>query len=66
MNKGIKAAIKFFGSGKAYADAVGVSQPMISQINTGKAGVSPKLAIATEKATKGKVTRKMMRPDLFK
>ena len=60
----IEAAVQQFGTQAALADAAGVSQSAIAwALKRGRAGTT--LAIAIERATKGKVTRSMLRPDIW-
>ena len=60
----IKEAIAIFGTEQGLADIAGVSQPYINRAkHTGQIG--PKLALAIHKATKGKVSKAALRPDLW-
>lgn len=60
----IKKAIDVVGTQIGLAKAIGVSQQMISKLlNNPDFPVSSKTAVAIEQATKGKVTRKDLRPD---
>lgn len=51
------------GGQTAFARIVGVSQPTIADVISGKKLAGPKLAVAIEQATKGAVTRKGLRPN---
>ena len=57
-------AIAIFGSEDKLAEATGMSQ---SRINEAKHGgqVGPRLAMAIDRATKGKVSKSALRPDLW-
>lgn len=50
---------------RALADALGVSQSLISQWKTGHRRISPETAARIERATNGLVTRAELRPDIF-
>lgn len=64
MTDFIKLAISDFGSQKAFANAIGVSQPAVHKWLRGSR-VKPENAISIEKATSGKVTKEQIRPDIF-
>ena len=49
----------------ALAAALGVSQGLITQWETGRRPVSPKMAVHIENVTQGRLTRRELRPDLF-
>lgn len=63
----LKTFIAESGARKTLADALGTSPDYLWQIATGWQGrkASPKLALAIEEATGGKVTRAELRPDLW-
>jgi DNA-binding transcriptional regulator YdaS (Cro superfamily) len=65
--KTIEDAIALFSSERALAEATGYSQHAIWKARTGRLhdGISPKMALAIDKATKGKVSARELRPDLF-
>lgn len=48
-----QALIKFFGGQKATEKALGVKQPTVSGWSRGIHGISPKIALRAEKATRG-------------
>ncbi|WP_346347716.1 transcriptional regulator [Acidithiobacillus acidisediminis] len=50
---------------RALAEALGVSNSMISQWKSGHRRVSPETAIRIEIATGGEITRQDLRPDIF-
>ncbi|WP_448953046.1 Cro/CI family transcriptional regulator [Labrys neptuniae] len=60
----LKAAIQQFGSEAKLAAAVGVSQTAINKAKRAYR-VSAELAVAIETATKGKIKRQQLRPDLW-
>lgn len=47
------------------ARALGVTKNWVSQLLTGEKRPSPALAVAISKYTKGVVTKKNLRPDIF-
>jgi DNA-binding transcriptional regulator YdaS (Cro superfamily) len=53
------------GAKTGMARAVGVTKNWISQLLSGEKRPSPALAIAISKYTKGAVTKKNLRPDIF-
>ena len=60
----IARASQILGSNARLAEAVGVSPQAIGKaIRVGR--VSPRLAMAIEKATNGQVTRVELRPDIW-
>jgi DNA-binding transcriptional regulator YdaS (Cro superfamily) len=60
----IEHAIEIFGSEYKLADAIGFSQSAIWRAKTiGKP--TPEMAVNIEVATKGKIKREVMRPDVF-
>lgn len=61
----IDRAVELFGSQKKLADAVGCSQQHISLLIRGEVKVSAEIALALDEATKGEVSRRELRPDLF-
>jgi DNA-binding transcriptional regulator YdaS (Cro superfamily) len=61
----IDRAVMIFGSEKKLAAAVGVAQQVLNRaVRRGR--VSPELAIAIQRATKGFVTANELRPDLWR
>lgn len=58
-------AIRLVGGQRPLADAAGVRQQTISKMLNEILPVSAEVAVGIEVATKGKVTRRMLRPDLF-
>jgi len=63
-NKHINTAIKEVGGQRLLAALVGVSQAAVSKWRLGRK-ITAENAVGIEKATKGKVTRKDLRPDVF-
>ncbi len=61
----IDRAVEIFGSQKKLADAVGCSQQHISLLLRGEVKVSGEIAVAIDEATKGEISRRELRPDLF-
>jgi DNA-binding transcriptional regulator YdaS (Cro superfamily) len=62
--------IEFFlkkehGAKSDMAEVLGISRTWLSQIINGSRLPSPALAKDIEKYTKGKVSRKVLRPDIF-
>jgi DNA-binding transcriptional regulator YdaS (Cro superfamily) len=53
------------GSKATMAEALGISRTWLSLIITSRELPSAELAVAIEKYTKGKVKRKVLRPDIF-
>jgi len=65
--KTIEDAIKLFGSERDLAKATGYSQHAVWKARTGRLhnGISPKMAFAIDKATKGRVKACELLPELF-
>lgn len=61
----IERAVELFGSQKKLADAVGCSQQHISLLLRGVVKVTAEMAISIDEATKGDVSRRELRPDVF-
>lgn len=61
----VERAIECCGTQEALASAVGVPQQRISKILRFKAPLTGEIAVKIEAATNGKITRRMLRPDLF-
>jgi DNA-binding transcriptional regulator YdaS (Cro superfamily) len=61
----IQRAIKAVGSQKKLADAIGLSQQGVSYLLHTAPRIRAEVAIAIERATGGKITRKQLRPDIF-
>lgn len=59
----LQKAIDFFGSQAALANALGVSPMAVTQWKT--RGIPPSRCLDIEMATKKRVTRHDLRPDLF-
>jgi DNA-binding transcriptional regulator YdaS (Cro superfamily) len=60
----VVSAIQEFGSEQRAADAFGVSQPVVNLAKkTGKVG--PKLAMGIDRATRGRISKSVLRPDLW-
>jgi len=65
MKTPISVAIEILGSQQALATACGVTQPAVHKWATGKGRPDAKSSIAIERATKGKISRSVLRPDIF-
>ena len=63
--KPIDKAIEIFGTQTALAEAIGATQPFVSQWVRNERPVSPKFARKIEEVTNGVVTRYQLRPDVF-
>ena len=62
----IQKAIKMLGGTQIkFAEAVGISQGLVSQLVNGEKRPGWKTAIKIEKATGGKISREELRPDIF-
>lgn len=61
----IRKAVEAMGSQTALAEAIGVSQGLVWQWCNGRLRVPAERCAGIERATEGKVTRQMLRPDLF-
>lgn len=61
----IRHAIELAGSQRALAEKIGLSQQGISYLLNEAPQVSAEIAIAIERATDGRVTKEILRPDLF-
>lgn len=60
----VAEAIKVFGSEKKAADAFGVSQPVVNEAKrSGRVG--PRLAMGIDRATSGRISKTVLRPDLW-
>ena len=53
------------GAKAAMAEALGISRTWLSLVITDREKSSAELAVAIERYTKGKVKRKVLRPDIF-
>jgi DNA-binding transcriptional regulator YdaS (Cro superfamily) len=62
---GLNKAIKYFGSRRAFAQAIGVTPMAISYWVQRKRNVTAERALEIEKATNGAVSRSDLRPDLW-
>ena len=61
----IQRAVREFGSQANLAELLGVKPSMVSWWATGNKRVSAERAVQIEAVTKGLVTRKELRPDLW-
>lgn len=61
----IEQAVSLLGSQAKLANAAGCSQQYISLLLQGKTGLSAEKAIDFERATDGKISRNVLRPDIF-
>lgn len=61
----IDAAVETFGTAAEFARAIGVSSVFVSQMRSGVKQIPPTLCPRIEVATNGRVTREMLRPDIF-
>jgi DNA-binding transcriptional regulator YdaS (Cro superfamily) len=50
---------------QSLAEAIGISTPTLSRIETGKRRCTAEMALKIEKVTKGRVDRHNLRPDLW-
>ncbi|AUW32603.1 helix-turn-helix domain-containing protein [Acidithiobacillus caldus] len=65
MKDHVLRAIAHFGSQSALAKATGLSQAAVSKWVRGLDRVSPRSAIAIQRATNGLVTKEQLCPDIF-
>lgn len=65
MSSPIEQAVFIVGSQAGLARALGVSVPCIHQWRNGERPVPAGRCLAIEKATKGKVSRYVLRPDIY-
>lgn len=63
--KNICRAIDVVGGITKLALAIGVKPPTVSQWRTGKRRVPAERVLAIERATRGKITRHELRPDIY-
>jgi len=61
----LRRAIALFGNQSRLADAIGYSQHAVWHAYEKRRRVSPQMAIAIHKATRGKVRKEHLRPDIF-
>lgn len=61
----IEQAVKLLGSQAKLAHAAGCSQQYISLLLQGKTGLSAEKAIDFERATDGRISKNVLRPDIF-
>lgn len=61
----IESAIKALGSQEKLAEAIGISQQGVSYLLRHAPRVTAEVAVAIERATRGKVRRSDLRPDIF-
>lgn len=61
----IEQAVAILGSQALLARSIGVSAPCVYQWVNGKRPVPARRCLAIEKATKGKVSRYDLRPDIY-
>ncbi|OYV49305.1 MAG: hypothetical protein B7X10_02020 [Burkholderiales bacterium 21-58-4] len=61
----IKRAIKYFGSAKKLADALGVTTQAVCFWRDGKRGIDADIIASIERVTNGHVTRQEFRPDTY-
>ncbi len=61
----LQRAIALFGNQSRLADAIGFSQHAVWHALTKARRVSPQMALAIHKATKGRVRKQDLRPDIF-
>lgn len=64
-HKLVQIAIDQFGSQKKLADAIGITQQGVSYLLNKAPRVPAEMAVAIHKATKGKVRKDQLRPDIF-
>lgn len=61
----IKSAINALGSQEKLAEAIGLSQQGVSYLLHHAPRVTAEVAVAIERATKGKIRKADLRPDIF-
>lgn len=61
----LERAIKALGSQKKLAEAIGLSQQGVSYLLTQAPRIRAEVAISIDKATKGRVRKSDLRPDIF-
>lgn len=61
----LNRAKTILGSQKAVADAIGIKQPSVNRVLRNFSRVPAEWCLPLERATKGKVTRHELRPDLY-
>jgi DNA-binding transcriptional regulator YdaS (Cro superfamily) len=65
IRKLLEDAVRDAGSQAKFGQAIGLSQQGVSFLMKSAKKISPLTAIKIEKATKGKLTRQQLRPDVF-
>lgn len=61
----IQRAVEIAGTQKALAEAIGISQQGVSYLLTDAKDISPEIAAAIHKFTNGKVSKQILRPDIW-
>lgn len=65
LNPHIAEAIDIFGSQKKLADAIGCSQQNVSLMLRGIVKISAENAASLHSATRGRISKRKVRPDVF-
>ena len=67
MREALEKAIKILGGQTAASEQLTIPQPTISfWLNKSKRGIPAEFCVAIEKATRGKVKKEDLRPDIFR
>lgn len=61
----LKLAVTILGSQQATAEAIGIKQQSVSDVIRGGRRAPAEWVLPIERATRGKVTRHELRPDLY-
>lgn len=61
----LRVAIDIVGSQRALADAIGITQPSVSEMLARGKRVPAEWCLPVERATDGRITRYQLRPDLY-
>jgi DNA-binding transcriptional regulator YdaS (Cro superfamily) len=64
-HEALRRAVELFDNPTRLAAAIGYSQHAVWHALNKRGQVSPQMAIAIHKTTKGKVTKQQLRPDIF-
>ena len=65
FRKHVESAVQKLGSQSKLAEAMGCSQQQISYLLNEATGITAEMALAIDRATKGEVSREVLRPDIF-
>lgn len=61
----LRRAVEVFGTPTGLAKATGYSQHAVWHALNRRCQVSPRMAVAIERATNGQIRREQLRPDIF-